>query len=282
MLLTNPLGFTQKLNGGIRIGHATGVTVVTDSSEDVGQPLSENLPKDTKSEGAGTEPIHINAVWTDDVASRKHKLSTMIAELAPGLQWQDRASLLSLLLDHHFTFAVEDGERGETDVVQMTIDTGDHPPKKQAVRRVPFAVRQEVSQQLRKMQQEGVVKPSSSPWASPVVLVRKKDSTLRFCFDYRHLNSITKADTFPLPRIDDLLDQLGKAKSFTTLDLAAGYWQVRVHPDAQEKTAFITQQGLYEFSVMPFGLRNAPAVFQRLMQRVLVRCRPRFCVRLSG
>ena len=131
---------------------------------------------------------------------------------------------------------------------------------------MPFGARQEVARQLRKMQDSGVIRPSSGPWASPVVLVRKRDGSLRFCIDYRDLNSVTKADTFP---IDDLLDQLGKAKYFSTLDLASGYWQLPVHPESQEKTAFITHQGLYEFRVMPFGLRNAPAVFQRLAQNVL-------------
>ena len=102
-----------------------------------------------------------------------------------------------------------------------------------------------------------------------MVLVRKKDGTLRFCVDYRALNAVTKPDVFPIPRIDDLLDQLGQCTIFSTLDLAAGYWQIKVHPDSQEKITFITHQSLYEFLVMPFGLRNAPATFQRTMQEVL-------------
>ena len=105
-------------------------------------------------------------------------------------------------------------------------------------------------------------------------MVRKKDGSHRFCVDYRHVNAVTKPDTFPLPRIDDLLDQLGRSRFFSTLDLAAGYWQIRMQPDSQEKTAFATPQGLFEFRVMPFGLTNAPAVFQRLMQRVLMGLNP--------
>ena len=156
----------------------------------------------------------------------------------------------------------------------MTIDTGDAPPRRQPVRRTPFAARTKVARQLREMQSQGVIEPSTSPWASPVVLVRKKDGSLRFCIDYRHLNLVTKPDVFPVPRMDDLLDELGQSKFFSTLNLASGYWQVKVHPDSREKTAFITHQELYEFKVMPFGLRNAPAVFQRLMQCVLARPNP--------
>ena len=123
--------------------------------------------------------------------------------------------------------------------------------------------------QIATILEESVIQPSNSPWASPVVLVRKKDGTLRFCVDYRGLNSVTKLDQFPLPRIDDLLDQLGKSRYFTTLDLASRYWQIRVDKPSKEKTAFITHHGLFEFCVMPFGLTNAPAVFQQLMQKVL-------------
>ena len=141
-------------------------------------------------------------------------------------------------------------------------------------RRMPLAVRREVAKQLRDMQRAGVIQPSTSPWSCPVVMVKKKDGTQRFCVDYRALNAVTKADTYPLPRIDDLLDQLGDSRYFSTLDLASGYWQIRLSPNSQEKTAFSVPQGLFEFRVMPFGLTNAPAVFQRLMQQVLAGLNP--------
>jgi len=124
------------------------------------------------------------------------------------------------------------------------------------------------------MQDTGVIEPSSSPWASPVVMVRKKDGTLRFCIDYRELNKVTKKDTYPLPHVDDLLDEIGSPRYISTLDLASGYWQIRVAPSSREKTAFITPEGLFQFRVMPFGLTNVPAVFQRLIQAVLMGLNP--------
>ena len=131
---------------------------------------------------------------------------------------------------------------------------------------MPFAVRCEVVRQLEDMQKSGIIQPSKSPWSSPVVIVRKRDGThsYRYCVDYCKLNTVTKADTFPLPRIDDLLDQLGQAKYFSLVDLASGYWQIRKSEESKEKTAFVTPQGLLEFCVMPFRLTNAPSVFQRL------------------
>ena len=135
----------------------------------------------------------------------------------------EREQLIALLGKYHQVFSLMEGERGETDLATMSIDTGETILIKQPVRRIPFAVRREVAQQLKQIQNLGVIQPSSSPWASPIVLVHKKDGPLRVCVDYRHLNNVTKPDTFPLPRIDDLLDELGSEKFFTTLDLAVGY-----------------------------------------------------------
>ena len=124
--------------------------------------------------------------------------------------------------------------------------------------------------QVQQMLSSNVIRPSNSPWASPVVMVRKKDGSLRFCVDFRQLNAATVKDAHPLPRIDDLLDALHGAKWFSTLDLKSGYWQVPISEQDKAKTAFRTSSGqLFEFNQVPFGLCNAPVTFSRLMDRVL-------------
>ena len=128
------------------------------------------------------------------------------------------------------------------------------------------------------MLDQGAIQHSDSPWSSPAVLAKKKDGSARFCIDYRKVNKVTRKDAYPLPRVDDTLDTLGGSKYFTMLDHAIGHWHVEVAEEDQPLTAFTTPEGLFQFKVMPFGLCNAPATFQRLMDRVLSRLKWSSCL----
>ena len=137
------------------------------------------------------------------------------------------------------------------------------------MRRVSVALKGTINTEVNRMLEQKVIRPSCSPWSSPVVMVQKKDGSWRFCIDYWKLNAVTHGDAYPLPRIDSTIDSLAGSCYFTTLDLAAGYWQVGLEEGNKEKTAFSTTLGHFEFNVMPFGLTNAPAMFQRLMECTL-------------
>ncbi|GJS20235.1 putative reverse transcriptase domain-containing protein [Tanacetum coccineum] len=149
----------------------------------------------------------------------------------------------------------------------IELTPGAEPISKAPYRMAPVELK-ELKEQLQEMLENGFVRPSVSPWGAPVLFVKKKDGSMRLCIDYRELNRITIRNRYPLPRIDDLFDQLQGAKYFSKIDLRSGYHQLRVREQDISKTAFRTRYGHYEFLVMPFGLTNAPAVFMDLMNRI--------------
>ncbi|UYV77154.1 hypothetical protein LAZ67_14003459 [Cordylochernes scorpioides] len=189
--------------------------------------------------------------------------------LDPGLSEIQRLQLVSCLDEFIGIFDFGSTPIKPTSTVKHKINTCDQSPIKQRPYRVAPSERRLIQDEVNKMIENHIVKPSESPWSSPVILVRKKDGTWRFCVDYRRLNKITKKDVYPLPRIDDALDSLAGSSYFSTMDLRSGYWQIEVDEKDREKTAFITPDGLYEFQVMPFGLCNAPATFERMIDSVL-------------
>lgn len=173
--------------------------------------------------------------------------------------------MLKQLLSENEDLFEENGE-ATTEVIHH-IDTDNHPPIFVPPYRLNPHKKAELKRHIDEMLSTDIIEPSESPWAAPVVMVPKKDGGTRICIDYRRLNAITKPDRYPLPRMDDLLHEAKKTGFITALDLRAGYWQVSVKPEDQEKTAFTTPFGIYQFKRLPFGLRNAPATFQRLMDR---------------
>ena len=161
------------------------------------------------------------------------------------------------------------GQLGRTNVLQHKINTGNARPIRMAPRRLPLGRRTEAQQEIQHMLDTGVISPSKSPWCFPAVLIKKKDGAMRFCVDFRRLNEVTVKDSYPLPRVDTVLESLAGATLFSALDLQSGYWQCEVDPEDRPKTAFSIGSGLYEFNVLPFGVCNGPATFQRLMDLVL-------------
>ena len=226
------------------------------------------VPTPRDRETAKTDPA-VALVTEKSDADRKEQVLKAVKVNSTGLSSEQLTQMQNLLKEYADIFSLHPSDLGTTDQITHSINTGDHEPIRQPLRRLPFSLRSKTNELVQEMLDQGVIQPSKSPWASPVVLVEKKDGSVRFCVDYHRLNAVTKMEVFLLPRIDDSLDMLSKSKFFSTLDLASGFWQVEMEPNSREKTAFVTHSGLYEFSVMPFGLVNAPSTFQQLMESVL-------------
>ena len=201
----------------------------------------------------------------DQVPSSLKLLAEKTAEV---LNDEQSRKITNVLLRYQDVFSKSESGIGRASGVQHKSWTSSSPVK-QNPRRLPLGKTQEADSAVEKMYEQGIIDKSTSPWCSPVVLVRKKDGTTRFCVDYRRLNDVTQKDYFPLPRVDSTLDALNGSQWFSTLDLKSGYWQVELEESAKEKTAFSYGKGLWQSHVMLFGLCNAPATFERLMESVL-------------
>ena len=231
-------------------------TSLIDSSIPVLTTLSPTCSVDAYTTVCMRLPVHLRCVMP------------AVGEGTP-LTVRQAEEAVQLIMDFEDTFVAVDGIVGWTNQAVHSVDTGVSRPVKQPPRRTGFEEKDQIEKQISDLLLEDKIQASESPWASPVLLIKKKDGSWRFCIDYRRLNEATVKDAYPLPRIDEALDHLSGAKWFHTMDLASGYWQVAMNPDDREKTAFCTHMGLYEWLVMPFGLCNGPATFERLMERVL-------------
>ena len=224
------------------------------------------------------ETSHVNSIDTTDMshvsepqnAEFPAHLEKLLENSCQHLDEEQSSILKELLYEHQNLFSRSSADIGHTNLVEHEIDTGDARPFKQQPYRIPLAKRLHAENEIKRMADAGIIEPSVSPWCSPIVMVTKKDGSIRFCLDFRKLNLVTRRDSKPLPRIDDTLDALSGSVWFSTMDLKSGFWQVGLSPNDRHKTAFSTYGGeLWQFTVMPFGLCNAPATFERLMERVL-------------
>lgn len=187
---------------------------------------------------------------------------------------EEKRNILNICKDFKDIFHIDGDTFSFSNTIKHAIDTGDSPPVYTKNYRYPQVHKAEVKDQIQKLLAQKIIQPSHSPYNSPIWIVPKKldasgRTKWRMVIDYRKLNEVSKGDKYPIPNIVDILDKLGKSKYFSTLDLASGFHQIEVDPRDVEKTAFSTEEGHFEYLRMPFGLKNAPATFQRVMDNVL-------------
>ena len=248
------------------------VNVSDDDEKD--QSYSESNKDTEKSKEKESEPKFGKR---PDVESKEFDFQKCIEDLPfkmnigeVELTIEQKKRLINMIYDHESVFSLHDGDLGYCDVIKHTIPTTTEKPVYLAHRTIPPQLQTEVRKCLDTWIKQGIIRPSRSPYASQVVLVRKKTGDLRLCVDFRKINSITVRDAFPLPRIDEALQSVRQSQWFSSIDLAQGYLQLAMDPDDIGKTAFRAgSSGLYEFTRMPFGLSNAGSSFCRLMEMCL-------------
>ena len=244
---------------------AEGVRVRTCATEDNSTSMEAGSQWGSQSSKAEMSDVQARLL---DVQSRiPEHIKDMFLRSCTHLTDEQSIEFGEVLIKFADIFAQNDNDLGLFTATEHTIDTGDAKPIKQRMRRVPLGFADE-EKYLKKMLDSGVIIPSNSEWASPSVLIRKKDGTVRWCIDFRAVNAITRKDAFPLPLIEECRDLLEGVEFMSTLDMNSGYYQFAMAAADQCKTAFLTKYGLFEFTRMAMGLCNAPAIFQRAVQLV--------------
>ena len=188
----------------------------------------------------------------------------------PNLSRKQKSQLEKIISSYSDIFSTSESDIGHCTVLKHDIDVGTAHPFKAKQYPIPQSIKSEVGLKLKELLKAGIIKPSNSPWSNPIFFVRKKCGSLRLIVDFRKLNEISVTDNFPIPIIEDLFADLGGCRYFSSLDLTSGYYQIELSDSAKEKTAFVANNQLFEFNRLAFGLKNAPALFQRIMQIVLV------------
>ena len=239
--------------------------------EDLGPDMEEDIKtQDQRSENVNENSMEDDGSWILD-----------LIDLSGLENWPEhlQKEAKEMLKRNTKVFSKTDMDMGRTNLVKHHIKLTDPVPFKEAYRRIPPQMYDEVKAHIQEMLSLGAIRPSNSPWASAIVLVRKKDGRLIFCIDLRRLNNRTIKDAYSLPKIESILDSLIGAQIFSTLDLKAGYWQVEMAEECKAYTAFTCGPlGFYECDTMPFGATNAPATFQRLMQDCLGDLSMNWCI----
>ena len=236
---------THKHENENRITNISSITVQDDVSQ---EPIDHYLPLQSESKNIDI----IKTIQFNNVNINQEQLNI----------------LMETLKEFKDCFAEDPQNPSRTSHIEHEIHTGDHPPMRAQLKRFPPKEEEFIANKVAEMLKNGTVVRSRSAWASRPALALKANGELRFCINYIPLNRITSFDAYPIPIVDSLLDCLRHAMIFSGLDLASGYWQIRMKESDAEKTAFLTKQGLFHFKVMPFGLKTAPATFVRLMNDV--------------
>ena len=241
----------------VTLNNRLGLESPTHSKDCVGQVAEKE--EDTESEvrlGNDQQPIKLqNSQILND-------LDTKLSHL-PSVQ---RKELAEVIIQYREVFP---DVPSKTNLIEHDVDVGDSAPIKQHPYRVSPMKKELLDKEVQYMLENDIIEESQSNWSSPCILVPKHDGGFRFCTDFRKVNDKTKSDSFPIPRIADCIDQIGNAKFVSTFDMLKGYWQVPLTPRAREISAFVTPSGLYQYKVMPFGMKNAPATFQRMVNKLV-------------